>query len=246
MSDWPAAPLPLPGLAPDEVHVWAVQLDRTPREVARLHALLSAEEGARADGFRGALHRERFIVAHGALRLLLGHYLGAEPCAIELASGPAGKPQLAGGNAALRFNLSHAGGAAVMACALLREVGVDIGDEAGPETPDEVARSYFPTQEQDRLRALPAGERAAAFRGSWAAREAYAKATGAGIAGIDLRALLFSAPPGLPPRLEGLTDAAQAALRGWTLTSLPPFRGAPVMLVCAGDAVRVHCWAWRG
>ena len=77
------------------------------------------------------VHVHRVVLASGsreearrALRELLGAYLDAPPEAIALVAGPLGKPELA--DAALRFNLSHSAGLALVAVARDRAVGVDV------------------------------------------------------------------------------------------------------------------------
>ncbi|MGC1853430.1 MAG: hypothetical protein WA687_13430, partial [Solirubrobacterales bacterium] len=64
--------------------------------------------------------------SHRALRRVLAHYLDADPGEIELRTGEYGKPALADPGAPLRFNLSHSSGAALIAVACGREVGIDI------------------------------------------------------------------------------------------------------------------------
>ena len=78
----------------------------------------------RADRFHFSKDRDSYTVAHAALRLLLGEYLGVEPFGLEFVHGAHGKPSLAGDSAAvrnLRFNLSHSHEIALL-CVSLREL----------------------------------------------------------------------------------------------------------------------------
>src|SRR5437899_2448391 len=95
-------------LASDEVHSWCASLDVPPETSARLYATLSPEERTRSGRFQFERDRQRFIVARGVLRNLLGRYLGTEPCQIRFVYNAFGKPDLSAefGNR-LGFNLSH-------------------------------------------------------------------------------------------------------------------------------------------
>src|SRR3954464_143573 len=92
-DEWPVAPKRL-HLAPDEVQVWQISLDGS---AARVHAFtqtLAADERKRADDFRFAEHRRRFIIGRGTLRALLGQYLDRAPADLKFVYGPYGKPSL--------------------------------------------------------------------------------------------------------------------------------------------------------
>src|SRR5262245_55220310 len=116
----PSEPSPEPA---GDVHVWHAWLDSAawPDAVA-----LPAEERDRAARKLRARARRRWVASRWALRRVLGRYLGAEPVEIELRFGSRGKPALAAAGAALRFNLSHSGGLALIAVAREREVGVEV------------------------------------------------------------------------------------------------------------------------
>ena len=69
----------LPVLAPGEIHLWRMALTRDEARIAALRDLLDPEERDRHDRFRYDVHRERFAVRRGALRTVLGRYLGRDP-----------------------------------------------------------------------------------------------------------------------------------------------------------------------
>src|SRR5262249_27786909 len=121
---WPPLAKP-PELAPDEAHAWAVQLDVSQRTYDGLLAALALNERARADAYRFEEPRRRYVVARGALRSLLGGYLGERPSAIELTLDQNQKPRLAGKYASndLHFNVSHSGNLALLGFAVGCEVG---------------------------------------------------------------------------------------------------------------------------
>jgi 4'-phosphopantetheinyl transferase len=170
---------------PDEVHVWAVSLHGDSGAFA---ALLSPQERERAGRFRFADHQRRFQIGHGALRAILGGYLGVDPAAVDFTRGPRGKPYLAGksltgksltGNGPF-FNLSHSGKLALIAVAD-REIGIDLEKVRHLESLTAIARRHFSTFEFEALDALGDPARQLAFYRCWTRKEAYIKALGVGL-----------------------------------------------------------------
>src|SRR5579859_1981040 len=111
--DWPERRLKA-DLGSRDIHVWAASLEGDADHWAK-H--LSTAELARAAAFHFELHRRRFIVGRGLLRLILSHYLNVRPEEVEFACTPSGKPELAGrfSLTGLRFNLAHSADLAIMA-----------------------------------------------------------------------------------------------------------------------------------
>lgn len=163
-------------LGPGEVHVWAIPLSGEPE---RFQQLLSATELARAERFRFLDHRRRHIIAHGALRAILGGYAGADPAVMEIAIGARGKPFLPR-YSALHFNLSHSGQLAMLAVGD-RELGVDVEKLRHLESLQEIARRHFSQGEFEALCALPEERQLCGFYRLWTRKEAYIKAVGAGL-----------------------------------------------------------------
>lgn len=174
-------------LGADEVHVWLVDLRAETEAARRLERTLSDDEIDRADRFRSPRDRHRFVVSHGALRQVIGRYLGVPPAAIRFDVGRRGKPSLDanGARAWLRFNLAHSGDLALCALAREREVGVDV--EAVRDVPEmlAIAERYFAPGEVATLCAAPAGARRERFFALWTLKEAYVKARGDGL-GVPL------------------------------------------------------------
>src|SRR4051794_77136 len=81
-----------PKLDASEVHVWRFGLDPSRSRLDRFEATLNVEERARADRFRGVGLRQKFVAGRGALRSLLGRYLGCAPAEIRFRYGVHGKP----------------------------------------------------------------------------------------------------------------------------------------------------------
>src|SRR2546426_11117451 len=121
---------PLPSsfqLAPDEVHSWCASLDVPPETSARLYATLTPDERTRSARFQFERDQQRFIVARGVLRDLLGRYLQTQPSEIRFVYNPFGKPDLSPEfDNGLKFNLSHSAGLALIAIATASNLGVDL------------------------------------------------------------------------------------------------------------------------
>lgn len=240
-SGWPPRAA-VPPLADDEVHVWLVRLDAGRDRLARLRALLDDAERARADRFVAAAHAKRFTAARGALRELLGAYLGEPPAAVRLAYGPRGKPRLARPAAGLplEFNVAHTSDAALVVAARGRHVGADVERER-PVAHERIARRMFSPAEAGALLALPAAERRSAFFECWAYKESYVKAHGDGLA-MDTRG--FDA--WRPGRREG--DRARvtgADVDGrWEVVALAPLPAHPAAVCARGEGWRVVLAEW--
>ena len=151
----------------------------------RFEPLLCAGERERAASFRFARDRERFVVARGLLRTLLGECLGQEPGRIRFAYGERGKPRLAGAGE-LRFNLSHSRDVVAIALSEGREVGIDV--EARREFPraEGIARRFLPPAATGGIDWAGKDLSRDFFR-TWVRQEAYAKGCGAGLAAIGVR-----------------------------------------------------------
>src|SRR6266545_2357889 len=78
LSSWSLPPTTL-RLGSNEVHVWRAALDLTISRVQSLWHLLSADERKRAERFRFQKDQNRYIVARGLLRTILGRYLTRAP-----------------------------------------------------------------------------------------------------------------------------------------------------------------------
>lgn len=227
-----------------EVHVLSAWLDVPVALRRRLWTFLSPDEQARAERFRFAVHRDRFVVARARLREILGALLGVAPGRLAFGYGARGKPSLARPFAAedLRFNLSHADGLALYAIARRREVGVDVERVRPLPDAEDIAARFFSTQEQAALRSLAAPKREEAFFACWTRKEAYLKATGDGLA-RPLDAFDVSVLPGLPARLERVEGDPLEAGRWW-LAEVRPAAGYLGAVAVAGGQARVSCREW--
>lgn len=202
------------------VHVWPVSIEASNDVVERYRTLLSPDETARAARLKFEHLQQSFILARGALRILLGQYLKLEPGHLVFTYGSKGKPALPG---RLRFNASHSGALALFAFTMDCELGVDV--EAVRGTPDfeDVAKRFFCAEETADLMSLPIDQRDRGFFLCWTRKEAYIKATGEGLS-ASLDAFRVTLRPGEPARMihcGGDPNEAQA----WTLHDLNPGAG---------------------
>jgi 4'-phosphopantetheinyl transferase len=229
-------------LAADELHVWALPLDRTEREMADLAAVLTEDENVRAARLKEGPIRDEFVAARGLLRTVLGRYRPLKPIQFRFRHGPTGKPYLADVEPELFFNLSHSNGMALLALSVTCEVGVDVERYRTFRNELGLARRYFLPQEAAGLEALPPESRQRAFFRVWTAKEAILKACGRGLANY-LESILLSVEPDAPLQLLTFDGSAQEA-QSWGLTHLTP---APAFLGAVAHrspGCRLVCWRW--
>ena len=192
---------------PVAVDVFCIRLSAA---AERAQAWLDDAERARAARFLRPVDRDRYAVAHAALRLILATRLGMAPHALMFSTGAHGKPALPG----VEFNLSHAGDIALVAVAAV-PVGVDV-ERIEPLHVAALARHQFSDAECRALERLPPEQRLAAFYGGWTRKEAFVKATGAGLS----RALnAFDVSIGAPAALLATRPEADEADR-WHISDL--------------------------
>jgi len=238
-----------------EVHVWRVSLIES--LVTELLPTLSPDECARADRFHFARDRNRFIVARGSLRTILGLYLSRKPAELDFCYSQYGKPSLsanrsvppavAGGFGAaaandISFNQSHANELVLIAVTRDRQIGVDI-EFIRPESASHgIAERFFSSQEVNALRALPVDMQSEAFFNCWTRKEAYIKARGEGMS-LPLDQFNVSLAPGETAALLGnLRDAAEVSR--WSLQELYPGAGYRAAVAVEGHGWQLKCRQW--
>jgi 4'-phosphopantetheinyl transferase len=201
------------------VHVWPVSIQGPVAVVDQFRSLLSADETARAARFRFEHLQHSFILARGALRILLSRYLDTPPRDLEFRYGAKGKPALAE-PARLQFNASHSADLALFAFTMGCEVGVDIEAVRSMSDMEDVARRFFCAEETTELMALSTRQRDQGFFLCWTRKEAYIKATGEGLS-APLDAFRVTLRPGEPARMIHLEHDLIAA-QAWSLHDLTP------------------------
>jgi 4'-phosphopantetheinyl transferase len=233
-------------LASDEVHSWSASLDVPPETSARLYATLTCDERNRSSRFRFKRDQQRFIVAHGVLRDVLGRYLRTNPGEITFSYNAFGKPELSPVFCSrLKFNLSHSAGLALIAIAADSNVGVDLECIGVQSDYAEVARRFFSAVEIDHLHALPSHLYAEAFFNCWTKKEAYLKARGEGLSiplnsfSVPLTTYPAHAPADLYRAPHDSVPARRCSL--YTLQPAPGYIGA---LAIEGGGWRLRQWQW--
>jgi 4'-phosphopantetheinyl transferase len=184
----------------------ALPPDNTP--TARLDAGLTTDERDRADRYRQPADRLRFAGGRALLRFVAGQYAGQPANRIVVEIGPGGKPFLPGAPG-LHLNLAHAGSWVLLAVG--REpVGVDVEYINEAFDYQLVMESAFSPAEQHALTNSPRPR--PLFYALWTRKEAFVKATGAGLTEA------FAGIPALPGRHQ-IPLAGQDHDAAWTLRS---------------------------
>ncbi len=207
-------------------------LDIPEPERAVLYAVLGPAERQRAGRFLFPQLAERFTVAHGRLRQLLGEVLGASPADLEFATARHGKPLLAGAfaDAGLHFNLSHSDGWGLVGWCHGRHIGVDVEHWRVMRDERALVRRFFSASENAAYDALAPAERSEAFFNCWTRKEAYIKAVGRGL-GLPLDSFDVSLGRGSEARLLRASALCEDA-RCWSLAAPegPPRTSLAVVL----------------
>lgn len=169
-------------LSAEALDLWVLPLAHSPAVCAALGGLLSTAERERAERFVFERDYKQFVVCRGALRRVLGAYLGVPAESLVFEYSERGKPSVSmPGAPGIEFNVSHAEGLAVFAFSKAGAVGVDVESRARTVDFEALATRFFSPEEAGELMSLPAAERRDGFFNCWTRKEAYIKATGDGL-----------------------------------------------------------------
>jgi len=198
------------------IHVWLLPL--TEPSPARWWTCLDAHERARAERFRHAVERDRFVAAHALLRALLSASGDRGPGDWVFTGDANGKPCLReqAGMPAASFSLSHTRGLVAAAVDPAgRALGLDVEAEHRTLAPG-LARRLLSADERARLAGLDAASFRRAVLRRWVLKEAVAKATGKGVA-LGLRRVGFASTARPVPEFE--PDPLLGDPRDWDVTN---------------------------
>jgi 4'-phosphopantetheinyl transferase len=227
-------------LLENEVQVWSVSCQQLLSQVEHLTEILSEDEKNRANRFHFERDKLHFIVGRGLLRIILGRYLKTEPEQLQFSYSLTGKPALVSKNGrdTLQFNLSHSGEMMLYAFTRDRQIGIDL--EHLRPIPDfkQLIQQFFSVGETSAILSLPPIQQQLIFLQVWTCKEAYLKATGAGLA--KLQQVEISIVPGEPYQL--LTHQPQANL--WSLQTIKLSHDYVAALVVEGHDWHLKCWQW--
>jgi 4'-phosphopantetheinyl transferase len=223
---------------PREVVLVLAPLDVPEQRLAALRATFSGRDAARYTSFAHEEHRVRWGAARGTLREVLGSALGVLPAQVSFRYGGHGKPEVPG--SALRFNISHSGGLALIALAQV-EVGVDV-ELPRPRRTDGIARRFYAPAEVERLFAVEdeAARRELFFR-LWTCKEAFLKATGEGLSRSTRSYQIDLDEAGA--RLAWATGIPDAAQR-YSVHPLEPGDPYRAALVAEGQGLGLRRYRW--
>lgn len=170
-------------LSKKDVHVWHVNVKSLAGRVHQWSNLLSQTERSRSEAFAHQSDQERFVIAHGVLRILIGRYLNVAPANLKFAEVARKKPCLEAiyADSGLQFNLSHSHGYVLLAFTYNRQVGIDIEYMRSLPDLEKIANKTFSLQENKEIKKLKPEERIAAFYRCWTRKEAFVKALGEGL-----------------------------------------------------------------
>ena len=221
------------------VDLWHFGLDVSEEELASARGLLAEDEVARSSRFIRPRDRERFAVARGRLRMLLGAELGVRAASIGFRYGVRGKPDLASplDRSGLRFSLSHSADRALVAITRHRAIGCDLEAVRELRSGTDLARRIFAPAEIEALERLDGEPWRRAFFRCWTLKEAWLKARGDGLT-FPTRRFTVAIAPGEPARLvrvEGEPDAPQR----WSLREVRAPEGFLAAIAVEGPAGRI-------
>jgi 4'-phosphopantetheinyl transferase len=235
-----AGPIELPE---NEVQLWRVDLGAVGPEEPRWQQVLSEDERARAARFHFSRDRQRYVSSRALLRIILAAYLGTEPKELSFRYSEKEKPALAGAHATreIEFNVSHSGMAALLAFTRGREVGVDVEQIRLDFDVEGIAHRFFSERERQELMAFAPEERHAAFFRCWTRKEAYVKATGAGLS-LPLSQFDVSLAAGnINALIATRPDAGEAGR--WSMREVRGGEGYAAALCILGRGWKLREWS---
>jgi 4'-phosphopantetheinyl transferase len=195
------------------VSLWLVNALNQGEDAARLApGVLDAAEQRRAAAFGRIEDRRRYVVAHVAVRVLLGARLHVTADAVRLVRDPCpscgaphGRPAVHGGGA--HFSLSRSGDVVLIGIADV-PVGVDI-EQVPPSDVAAALSSSLHRKEAAELAAESVHTKSVSFARTWARKEAYLKGLGTGLSRDLARDYVGAGPsPGTGPPGWTLGDVA--------------------------------------
>ncbi len=167
----------------DVVRLWKVPLIVSNETLEDYFCCLSSDEKDRANRFKFAHDRRRFVVARGTLRHLLGEEFARSPQSIIFCYSEYGKPSMDPTSTAalgdFHFNLSHSGELALCVLGGDRRVGVDIEIIRPIQRLENMMERCLSEAEQKQVKETK--DPLQAFLQRWTCKEAYLKAIGKGL-----------------------------------------------------------------
>ena len=170
-------------LKENQIQIYCIEFNVLKPYLQQMTNLLFPVELIRADQFVFTRDRERFILARGFLRLLLGKFLARSGAQIELAYTPHGKPYINNEyySGDLQFNISHAGDLLMIAIQKGHTVGIDVEFMRPSTDVLSLAKNYFSPLEFQTMQKLSTHGQIELFFQLWTRKEAVLKNSGKGL-----------------------------------------------------------------
>jgi len=216
--------------------VWVTRVSLNENVLPDLEPLLDARERERADRFRFAEDRARFVLGRALVRNLLGRCLDRPAKAIELTLADLNRPVF-DVDETIQFSITHTHDLVAVAATCNARVGIDL--EFIQSTVDlvELAERILSEEDLATFEAFSPEEKLAAFFRVWTRKESYLKARGEGIAeGLRLVSVSFG------PEVESsLADARdERAAVSWKQHLLPAPNDYTGSVACDDSSRRVE------
>ena len=213
----------------NRIDIWSARYDNLERYFRVLSDIVSQEEQKTASTFRTAADARKYVLRHGAVRIILAHYINQSTETIPLLIGPNGKPCLDKEDSCsdISFNLSHTSEMILIGITKKRRIGVDVVKVDPFYRFHESADYILTSGEKAFLKKIEPSLRYEIFFRIWTLKEAILKATGSTLTmmkKIDLseiiQDIIFS-----PDYLMKLLNTHPSFLI-WQFKSGPGHRGA--------------------
>jgi 4'-phosphopantetheinyl transferase len=160
------------------VDVWRIGINSSLSQLNNFLAVMPPDEIARANRYFYTKDKHRFIISRGAVRNILGKYLGLPAASIEFETGGNKKPHIKNtNNINVHYNISHSGDWILLAISN-SPIGADTEQVIQGYSYKDVLPGNFSEAETEYINQTSPVER---FFTLWTRKEALTKATGKGL-----------------------------------------------------------------
>lgn len=226
------------------IHVWMINLQEHLKKNDIYYRLLSEYEYNRAHQYRFEKDKQRFIIARGILRELIGRYLLISPKEMVFSYNLNGKPYLniEDTTRTLWFNLSHSENIALYIFSKWGEVGIDVEKIKPMADMEEIAKRFFSQNESRILQLIPVSERLEAFYRCWTRKEAFIKMIGNGLS-YPLEDFEVTLEPEKPAKLLKVREQPKM-VENLALVDVHPCNGYVGALVAEKPLKTLEFWKY--
>lgn len=239
MTHWLSPPQEFK-LSLNQVDIWQADLEVSPQQLEQFQLTLSGDEQQRAQRFRFERDRHQYVAARGILRSLLGQYLGVHPAQLQFNYSNKGKPTLSTAHSTqlIQFNISHSHQKALYGITLNRRVGIDL-EYIRPVEVLSLAQRFFSQQELTQLITAAPQQQQQIFFKLWTGKEAYLKATGEGLSGLDNVEILLE-----NGQVFSL-NCHHKLSSNWSIIPLDINEQYIASVAVEGEGLEYCCWQWQ-